>query len=45
MPIEEMLENVKQHLKIEDDSKDLLIEDVIRECLSYCNLKEPPAEL
>ena len=45
MPIEEMLEIVKQNLKIEDDSKDLLIEDVIRECLSYCNLKEPPAEL
>ena len=45
MPIEEMLEIVKQNLKIEDDSKDLLIKDVIRECLSYCNLKEPPAEL
>ena len=45
MPIEEMLEIVKQNLKIEDDTKDLLIEDVIRECLSYCNLKEPPAEL
>jgi len=45
MPIEEMLELVKQNLRIEDDSKDLLIEDVIRECLSYCNLKEPPAEL
>jgi hypothetical protein len=45
MPIEEMLEIVKQNLKIEDDSKDLLIIDVIRECLSYCNLKEPPVEL
>ena len=45
MPIEEMLESVKQNLKIEDDSKDLLIEDVIRECLSYCNLTDPPAEL
>ena len=45
MPIEEMLEIVKQNLEIEDDSKDLLIKDVIRECLSYCNLKEPPAEL
>ena len=45
MPIEEMPEIVKQNLKIEDDSKDLLIIDVIRECLSYCNLKEPPAEL
>ena len=45
MPIEEMLELVKERLGIEDDSKDLLIEDVIRECVSYCNLKEPPAEL
>ena len=45
MPIEEMLELVKERLGIEDDSKDLLIEDVIRECLSYCNLTEPPAEL
>ena len=45
MPIEEMLELVKERLGIEDDSKDLLIEDVIRECLSYCNLKEVPAEL
>lgn len=45
MPIEEMLALVKERLKIEDDSKDLLIEDVIRECLSFCNLKEPPAEL
>ncbi len=45
MPIEEMLEIVKQNLKIEDDSKDLIITDVIQECLNYCNLKEPPAEL
>ena len=45
MLIEEMLELVKERLGIEDDSKDLLIIDVIRECLSYCNLKELPAEL
>ena len=45
MPIEEMLELVKERLGIEDDSKDLLIEDVIHECLSFCNLKEPPVEL
>lgn len=45
MPIEELRELVKSNLKIDDDAKDLLIEDVIRECLSYCNLKEPPAEL
>ncbi len=45
MPIEEMLALVKERLKIKDDSKDLLIKDVIRECLSFCNLKEPPVEL
>ena len=45
MTLDEMKNKVKTNLGIEDDSKDLLIEDVIRECLSYCNLKEPPAEL
>ena len=45
MPIEEMLTKVKSSLKIEDDSKDLIITDVIQECLNYCNLKESPAEL
>ena len=45
MPIEEMLELVKERLQIEDDSRDLLISDVIQECLSFCNLKEPLAEL
>ncbi|EIL87054.1 hypothetical protein UU7_17301 [Rhodanobacter spathiphylli B39] len=45
MTFEEMLALVKQNLKIDDGSMDLLIEDVIRECLSYCNLKEPPAEM
>ena len=45
MSTEGMLELVKAQLQIEDDSRDLLITDVIQECLSYCNLKEPPAEL
>jgi len=45
MSIEEMLTKVKSNLKIEDDSKDLIITDIIQECLNYCNLKEPPAEL
>ena len=44
MPIEEMLALVKERLKIEDDSKDLLIEDVIRECLATV-IQEPLAEL
>jgi len=45
MSIEEMLVKVKSNLKIEDDGKDLIITDIIQECLNYCNLKEPPAEL
>lgn len=45
MSIEEMLTKVKQNLKITDDSKDLIITDVIQEVLNYCNLNEPHAEL
>lgn len=45
MTIEEMLVKVKENLKIQDDGKDLLITDVIQECLNYCNLKELPEEL
>lgn len=45
MSTEEMLELVKAQLQIEDDSRDLLITDVIQECLSYCNLKGLPLEL
>ena len=40
-----MLALVKEHLEIEDDSKDLLINDVIKECLNFCNLIEPPEAL
>jgi hypothetical protein len=40
-----MLALVKEHLGIEDDSKDLIINDVILECLNYCNLNELPAEM
>ena len=45
MSIEEMLAMVKSNLKILDDSKNLIISDVIREALSYCNLSELPAGL
>ena len=45
MSIEEMLARVKENLKIQDDSRNLIITDVIQECLNYCNLTEPPAEL
>ena len=45
MSNEEMLALVKENLEIEDGSKDLIIKDVIQECLSFCNIKDPPAEL
>ena len=45
MSIEEMLARVKENLKIQDDSRNLIITDVIQECLNYCSLTEPPAEL
>lgn len=40
-----MLDIIKTNLKIEDDSKDLIISDVIQEAKNYCNLKELPLEL
>ena len=39
---EELRELVKSNLKIDDDTKDLIIDDVIQEVLNYCNLKEVP---
>jgi hypothetical protein len=45
MTIEEMLAKVKANLKMEDDSKDLIITDVIHEVLNYCNLAEPLEEM
>lgn len=42
---EELRELVKTNLKIEDDSRDLQIDDVIQEVLNYCNLKEAPEEI
>lgn len=45
MTVEEMVALVRANLKIEDDSRDLTITDVIQEVLNFCNLIEPPAEL
>ncbi|SHH54936.1 hypothetical protein SAMN02745135_01168 [Caloranaerobacter azorensis DSM 13643] len=42
---EELRELVKSNLKIEDDNKDLLIDDVIQEAMNYCNLHELPEQL
>lgn len=40
-----MLEVIKTNLNITDNSKDLIINDVIQDVKSYCNLKELPLEL
>jgi len=45
MTLEELKDLVKINLGIQESDKDLIILDVIQECLSYCNLKEPPTEL
>lgn len=42
MPTDELIELVKTNLEIEDDSKDLIINDVIQDALNYCNLNELP---
>lgn len=45
MQTEEFIVKVKEHLKILDNSKDLIISDVIQEAMNYCNLTEMPVEL
>ncbi len=40
MTASEMLEAVKKNLKIEDDSRDLVISDVILAVCDYCNLSQ-----
>lgn len=45
MATDELVRKIKEHLNITDDTKDLIISDVIQEALSYCNLSELPVEL
>lgn len=45
MSTDELIVKVKGNLKIEDDSRDLIISDVIQDALNYCNLTELPIEL
>ena len=40
MTFSEMLEKVKNNLKIKDDTRDLSISDVILEVCDYCNLSK-----
>ena len=40
MTASEMMEMVKKNLKIEDDSQDLVISDVILAVCDYCNLSQ-----
>ncbi len=42
---EEMLNLVKQNLKVYGDDKDLIVSDVIQDAMNYCNLSELPKEL
>lgn len=45
MTTEEFKNMIRANLRIEESDKDLIILDVIRETLNYCNLQELPAEL
>lgn len=45
MSKEDFIAEVKKNLKIEDDTKDLIISDAIQEVMNYCNLIELPFEL
>jgi len=40
-----MKNKVKTNLGIEDDSKDLIISDIIQEVLNYCNITDIPEAL
>ena len=41
----DLIQKIKDNLKITDDTKDLMISDVIIDVLNYCNLEEVPAGL
>lgn len=45
MTREELITLVKGNLEIADDTKDLIISDVIQEALNYCNLSELPVSV
>lgn len=45
MEDKELLNKVKENLKIEDTSKDLIISDIIQDIKNYCNLKQIPIAL
>lgn len=45
MEDKELLNKVKENLKIEDTSKDLIIYDIIQDIKIYCNLKQLQIDL
>lgn len=45
MTTDELKDKVKTNLKIEDDSKDLMISDVIQDVMNYTNLVVLPEDL
>jgi len=42
---DELIAKVKENLQIDNDSRNLIISDVIQDAMNYCNLKELPEEL
>lgn len=42
---EELIVLVKTNLVIEDETKDLIISDIIQEAMNYCNLTELPESI
>ncbi len=45
MSTDELIAKVKENLKINDDTKNLIISDVIQDVMNYCNLAELPDEV
>lgn len=45
MEDKELVDKVKESLEIEDESRDLIISDVIQKVKNYCNLKKLPSDL
>lgn len=45
MSTDDLITKVKENLQIDNDSKNLIISDVIQDAMNYCNLIELPEEL
>ena len=45
MTAEEMIEKVKQHLKLNDNTRDLIISDVVIDVMNYCHILDLPENI